>query len=232
MDINEWINKFHLLNILLVTTYNYGSGHVTPPRSSCPPSVYIYLAFPLLHYHLSSSSSSSSSLAWGTFMDHSLPWISWPQDFYRVWLSTPRQTLNLEGQASIFVTPEDRVTQLYPQALGTHFSRPLRHAWATLGLFISSGHRTEIIFLTFLFYNYIYLVSIRSELSSGMTLKRRSTIILHGSTSQKTILNFIFAAVRTWNLYSFSVSSPSFLANLSSYFLSIGQYFAMSLTLL
>jgi hypothetical protein len=31
-------------------------------------------------------------------------------------------------------------------------------------------------------------------------LKRRSTIILHGSTSQKTIPNFILAAVRTWNL--------------------------------
>jgi hypothetical protein len=45
-----------------------------------------------------------------------------------------------------------------------------------------------------------------SELSSGMyclqhiPLKRRSTIILHVSTSQKTILNFILAAVRTWNL--------------------------------
>jgi hypothetical protein len=32
------------------------------------------------------------------------------------------------------------------------------------------------------------------------SLKRRSTIILHGSTSQKTILNIILAAVRTWNL--------------------------------
>jgi hypothetical protein len=31
-------------------------------------------------------------------------------------------------------------------------------------------------------------------------LKRRSTIILHGITSQKTILNIILAAVRTWNL--------------------------------
>jgi hypothetical protein len=31
-------------------------------------------------------------------------------------------------------------------------------------------------------------------------LKRRSTIILHGSISQKTNLYFIFAAVRTWNL--------------------------------
>jgi hypothetical protein len=33
-------------------------------------------------------------------------------------------------------------------------------------------------------------------------LKRRSTIILQGRTSQKTILNFILAAVRTWNLTS------------------------------
>jgi hypothetical protein len=31
-------------------------------------------------------------------------------------------------------------------------------------------------------------------------MKRRLTIILHGSTSQKTNLNFILAAVRTWNL--------------------------------
>jgi hypothetical protein len=35
-------------------------------------------------------------------------------------------------------------------------------------------------------------------------LKRRSTIILHGNISQKTILNIIFAAVRTWNLTHFS----------------------------
>jgi hypothetical protein len=59
-----------------------------------------------------------------------------------------------------------------------------------------------------------------SELSSGMycrvkwlppswrqyaPLKRRSTIILHGSTSQKTILNIILAAVRSWNLSIVSV---------------------------
>jgi hypothetical protein len=29
------------------------------------------------------------------------------------------------------------VAQLYPQAPGTHFSRLLRHAWATVGLFFS-----------------------------------------------------------------------------------------------
>jgi hypothetical protein len=56
-------------------------------------------------------------------MGHSLPCISWKQDFYRVGISTPRPILNLEDQASVFVTPGDRVNHLCPWALGTHFSR-------------------------------------------------------------------------------------------------------------
>jgi hypothetical protein len=36
-------------------------------------------------------------------------------------------------------------------------------------------------------------------------LKRETTIILHGSTSQKTIMNFILAAVRTLNLTYFKL---------------------------
>jgi hypothetical protein len=32
------------------------------------------------------------------------------------------------------------VAQLYPQALGTHFSRLLRHAWVTVGLSFNRGH--------------------------------------------------------------------------------------------
>jgi hypothetical protein len=32
------------------------------------------------------------------------------------------------------------VAQLYPQAPGTHFSRLLRHAWFTVGLFLFPGH--------------------------------------------------------------------------------------------
>jgi hypothetical protein len=40
-----------------------------------------------------------------------------------------RPTPNLEHQASVFMTPGDRVAQLYPQALGTHFSRLLRYEW-------------------------------------------------------------------------------------------------------
>jgi hypothetical protein len=40
------------------------------------------------------------------------------------------------------MTPGDRVAQLYPQALGTHFSRLLRHARVTVGLFFNPGHHT------------------------------------------------------------------------------------------
>jgi hypothetical protein len=36
------------------------------------------------------------------------------------------------------------VAQLYPQALGTHFSRLLRHAWVTVGLFFNPGHHTGL----------------------------------------------------------------------------------------
>jgi hypothetical protein len=46
---------------------------------------------------------------------------------------------NLEDQVSVFMAPGDRVTQLYPQALGIHFSRLLRYAWVTVGLFFNPG---------------------------------------------------------------------------------------------
>jgi hypothetical protein len=59
-----------------------------------------------------------------------------------------RPTPNLEDQASVFMTPGDRVAQLYPQALGTHFSRLLRHSWVTVGLFFNPGHHTGLVILT------------------------------------------------------------------------------------
>jgi hypothetical protein len=55
--------------------------------------------------------------------------------FYTAELLVQRPTPNLEDQASVFLTPGDRVAQLYLQTLGTHFSRLLRHAWVTVGLF-------------------------------------------------------------------------------------------------
>jgi hypothetical protein len=54
--------------------------------------------------------------------------------FYRVGLLARRPTLIPEDQASIFISPRGRVT--------THFSRLLRHAWLTVGLFLFPGHPT------------------------------------------------------------------------------------------
>jgi hypothetical protein len=59
-------------------------------------------------------------------------------------LLAPCPTPNVEGQASVFMTPGDRVAQLYPQAPGTHFSRLLRHAWVTVGLFLFPATTQEI----------------------------------------------------------------------------------------
>jgi hypothetical protein len=39
--------------------------------------------------------------------------------FYGVELLAPRQTPNLEDQVSVFMTPGERVAQLYPRALGS-----------------------------------------------------------------------------------------------------------------
>jgi hypothetical protein len=57
-------------------------------------------------------------------------------------------TPNLEDQASVFMTPGDRVAQLYPQALGTNFSRLLRHAWVTVGLFFNPCHHMGLSMIT------------------------------------------------------------------------------------
>jgi hypothetical protein len=50
------------------------------------------------------------------------------------------------GGPGLRISPWHRVTQLYPQALGTHFSRLLRHAWVTEGPFFNPGHQTGAIF--------------------------------------------------------------------------------------
>jgi hypothetical protein len=48
----------------------------------------------------------------------------------------------MEDYFSVFMTSGDKVAQLYPQALSTHFSRLLRHEWVTVGPFFNSGHHT------------------------------------------------------------------------------------------
>jgi hypothetical protein len=54
--------------------------------------------------------------------------------FYRVGLLAPRPTPIPEDQASVFISPRGRVA--------THFSRLLRPAWVTVGLFLFPGHHT------------------------------------------------------------------------------------------
>jgi hypothetical protein len=56
------------------------------------------------------------------------------QFFYRVGLLAPRPTPIPEDQSSVFISPRGRVA--------THFSRLLRHAWVTVGLFLFLGHHT------------------------------------------------------------------------------------------
>jgi hypothetical protein len=54
--------------------------------------------------------------------------------FYRVGLLAPSPTPIPEDQASVFISSRGRVA--------THFSRLLRHAWVTVGLFLFPGHHT------------------------------------------------------------------------------------------
>jgi hypothetical protein len=54
--------------------------------------------------------------------------------FYRVGLLAPRPTPIPEDQASVFIFPRGR--------MATHFSRLLRYAWVTVGLFLVHVHHT------------------------------------------------------------------------------------------
>jgi hypothetical protein len=70
--------------------------------------------------------------------------------FYRVGLLAPRPTSIPEGQASVFISPRGRVA--------THFSRLLRHAWVTVGLFLFPGHHTGTL---------MFCIFLDSELNGG-----------------------------------------------------------------
>jgi hypothetical protein len=48
-----------------------------------------------------------------------LSWDSVTAVFYGVGLLAPRPTPSLEDQVSVFMTPRDRVAQLFPRALGS-----------------------------------------------------------------------------------------------------------------
>jgi hypothetical protein len=98
-------------------------------------------SFPLIPNYtiLKFVTSSSSSLALQPGVGFSLLHTEGFVTIILLWCGVvaPRPTPNLEDQVSIFISPGDWVGQLYPQTPTTHFSRLLRHAWATVGLFFS-----------------------------------------------------------------------------------------------
>jgi hypothetical protein len=79
--------------------------------------------------------------------------------FSGVGSSAPCPTPNLEDQVSIFIHPGDWVAQLYPQARSTHFSRLLRHVWATVGLFFSLSHGDVLCFACSFKFSYCMFLS-------------------------------------------------------------------------
>jgi hypothetical protein len=117
----------------------------------------------------SSSSSSSSSLALQPGVGFSLlhntpPFGGSSEGFVTIilfWCGVVSPTPNLEDQVSIFISPGDWVAQLYSQAPSTHFSRLLRHACATVGLFFSPVTTRGLLIHVFFIYerllNLIYL---------------------------------------------------------------------------
>jgi hypothetical protein len=67
--------------------------------------------------------------------------------FLRAWIVSQHPNPNLEDRVSVCMTPGHRAAQLYPQALGTHFSSLLRHASVTVGLLFNPGHHNGAIFI-------------------------------------------------------------------------------------
>jgi hypothetical protein len=63
--------------------------------------------------------------------------------FLQGWIVGPAPNPQPGGPGLRIYDPGDRVAQLYPQALGTHFNCLLRHAWVTVGLFFNPGHHTD-----------------------------------------------------------------------------------------
>jgi hypothetical protein len=99
-------------------------------------------------------------------------WISWRilNNFllYRVGLLAPRPTPIPEDHISVFISPKDRAA--------THFSRLLRHAWVTVGLFLFPGHHTGN--FHFLYYHEVNTVSrdvsSPASYSGGLLFESRS----------------------------------------------------------
>jgi hypothetical protein len=62
--------------------------------------------------------------------------------FLQGWIVSPAHNPQPGGPDLRIYDPRRQGGPATPQALGTHFSRLLRHAWVTVGLFFNPGHHT------------------------------------------------------------------------------------------
>jgi hypothetical protein len=84
------------------------------------------------HHHMALQPNSGPGLSFWGFVTIT---------FLQRWIVSPAPNPQPGGPGlNIYDPQRDRVAQIYPQALGTHFSRLLRHAWVTVGLFFNPGH--------------------------------------------------------------------------------------------
>jgi hypothetical protein len=98
---------------------------------------------------------------------------------------------------------------LFLQSLTTHTVEAVYFFRITYGFFphkMESLYRCNLVvrssFCKIIVYRRLRGAYSRHHMGQYAPLKRRSTIIFHGSTSQKTILIIILAAVRTLNIKS------------------------------
>jgi hypothetical protein len=88
-------------------------------------------------------------------------------------LLAPRPTPILEDQASVFISHRGNVA--------THFSRLLRHAWITVGLFLFPGHHTGICFSLCLInfrYDVLHMLSALNTSGSAISKLSRPCFVL------------------------------------------------------
>jgi hypothetical protein len=71
-------------------------------------------------------------------------WVFLTITFLRDWIVSLAPNPQPGGPGLRIYDPWGRVAQLYPQALGTHFSRLLRHECVTVGLFFNPCHHMGI----------------------------------------------------------------------------------------
>ena len=105
------------------------------------------LFYVLLHWHYSPMRAFASIMVLlQTLGPRSHIWFP-NRQFFTEWGCQPHAQPPAWTTRSHIYNPWDWVVQLYPQALGTHFSCLLLHAWGTVELFFNSGHHTGYYFM-------------------------------------------------------------------------------------